>query len=221
MYRRPVWLGLALAACSGAPELASDSAEPGRPSSAAPALDAAPLPDRRFLLVEGAVKLDGRPAAVGLGIGPQATIVVAPRARAVISLGPGSFVELRSGSRVRLASSRRKRVSLQLLAGAAWSFIAPGSSYEVVTTNAVAGVRGGTFFVEAQRGQSYVCDCDGDLQLQVGGARALPRNVASIAEHVGAVIRGRGSRAKMTAVKRRGHTQEEEAGLGEVAAGGP
>jgi hypothetical protein len=112
----------------------------------------------------------------------------------------------------------RKTTSVKLLAGTLWSFLPSGqASYEVVSANAVAGVRGTIFYVEAPKPtETYVCACDGEVELQ--GGQALPRNVTSKFEHKSFLVRGKGKRAKVADSKVRGHTKEQAAVLLELVA---
>ena len=186
---------------------------PASVSADLPATPVALLPPRRFLAVQGKVMLDGKIARAGDAIGETAVIVTGKRSSAVVILAPDTFFELRAGSRLRLGSSPRKRMSLHLLAGALWSFVAPDSSYEVVTANAIAGVRGTTFFVDAKGKHTYLCACDGRLELRAGGDKVLPRNIESHNDHIGIAIRSKGKRAKTHKAARRGHTDQQAAKL--------
>jgi hypothetical protein len=170
---------------------------------------AKPFPGRRFLLVEGGATYNGKAAKTGDALGDKGTIVVSRKGRVVLALAPGSFAVLRPGTRADLGRSERKTSSLTVTVGAIWSFIARGSSYEVVTGNAVAGVRGTAFYTEAKKNESYVCDCDGTIELRAGGPKALPRNIDSDRAHIGTYVKGRGKGMKAGAAARTGHTDEE------------
>ncbi len=123
---------------------------------------------RRFLEVKGTVTIDDKPAAVDMPIGEKAVIVTGDDGHAVISVVAGSMIEVRAKSRVELDKSERKSTSLKLLAGALWSFLPNGTSYEVVTDNAVAGVRGTIFYVEKAPKSTYICDCNGEVEIYTG-----------------------------------------------------
>jgi ferric-dicitrate binding protein FerR (iron transport regulator) len=171
------------------------------------------LPARRFLLIEGKVTVNGKAAKVGDAFAASVTLEVAKKGRAVVTLAPGTFVELRAGTKLTLGSSTRKTTSLKLLTGAIWSFVAKESSYEVETANAVAGVRGTVYYVEAKKTETYVCDCDGKLEVNAGGPASLPSNVESNKGHVGNSIKGKGKAAKLKAAKMHGHTEKEAKAL--------
>ncbi len=180
---------------------------------AGPAAPEADLPPRRFVLVEGPVTLDGKAATTGEAIGPGAVVVTSAAGRAVLALGNGTFVEVRPGSRVTLGSSVRKRLSLSLATGALWSVVAAGASYEVVTPSAIAVARGTRFFVEHGKGRTYVCACEGRVEVLAGGPKALPRNLDAGRGHAGEVVDRRGRAGRSAHARRHGHTDAEEAAL--------
>ncbi len=189
---------------TAAPAPAPAPAEPPKPQKA----------PRRFLVVEGDVRLDGAPASVDQAIGDTAKIDTGKEGRAVLTLQPGSVIEVRQGSKLSLGSSPRKKTSVQLLAGTLWSFLPSGeASYEVATQNAVAGVRGTIFYVEAPKpNETYVCACDGEVEVSAG-QKNLPRNVTSKMEHKSFLVRGNAKKAAMKDAKLRGHTKEQAAEL--------
>jgi hypothetical protein len=202
----------AAAAASGATGATGASGVAASPTPV-PAAATPELPARRFLVVEGKVKVDGKAAKVGDAFGATASLEVPKAGRAVVTLAPGTFVELRAGTKLTLGSSERKSVSLRLLTGAIWSFVARESSYEVATANAVAGVRGTVYYVEAKKTETYICDCDGKLEINPGGPASLPSNVDSNKGHVGNSIKGKGKTAKMKTAKMHGHTEKEAKAL--------
>lgn len=124
-------------------------------------------PGRHVVAVSGKVTIDKQPAAAGMEFGERATIETGPKSRALISLAPGNIIEVREKSRLTLGSSARARVSVALAVGTLWSFFETETDYEVVTPNAVAGVRGTTFFTDASRkGATYICACQGQTHLR-------------------------------------------------------
>lgn len=165
------------------------------------------LPARRFVRIEGEVKIDGKQATTDQEIPQVASINTGKASHAVITLQPGSIIELRPNTQVKLGKSERKANSLELLFGKVWSFLPKGASYEVVTENAVAGVRGTVFFVEAdKKHHTYVCACDGEVTLAAGAGKP-PRKVISHHEHKSFSVRGK--KGKTSPAKRRDHTDEQ------------
>jgi ferric-dicitrate binding protein FerR (iron transport regulator) len=207
---RPLLLMVAAAlACAAEPAPEAPPAAPTAPAEK-PAEPAKPtLPLRRFLTVQGTVTQNGAPAAVGAEIAQNATIETGADGTAVFTLQPGSVIEVRPKSHLTLGSSARRRISVQLLAGTLWSFLPHGeASYEVATANAVAGVRGTIFYVEAPKpNETYVCACDGEVELE--GGKNLPRNIESKMEHKSFLVRGKAKKAAIKPSKLRGHTKEQ------------
>jgi hypothetical protein len=187
-----------------------------KPAENKPAAEVKPFAGRRFLLVEGGATLNGKPAKTGDPVGDTGTIVVGRKGRAVLALAPGSFLVLRPGTHATLGKSERKSVSVQLAAGAIWSFLARDSSYEVVSGNAVAGVRGTAFYVDAKKTETYVCDCDGKIELRAGGTKGLPRNIDSDKAHIGTYVKGKGKAMKAGSASRTGHTDQEREELAKI-----
>lgn len=126
--------------------------------------DPTPPTDLKAALIglEGKVRVNGKPAKVGRGlkVGDQ------------INAGKKSWadVELTGGSRIRLAARSKLTIedegpqfSVRLALGKLYSLIAPGTRYQVQTSNAVAGIRGTAFFVEEKKNKSYFCVCEGEI----------------------------------------------------------
>ncbi len=183
------------------------------PTAAAPA-----LPARRVVEAPETFR-DGKPVAAGDALPETGKLEVKKGGRALITLQPESLIELRPGASVKLGTSARRKHSLELLAGAIWSLLPKGQAdFEVVTANAVAGVRGTTFFAEVdKKGQTYVCACDGELELSATGG--LPRNVSSTFEHKGFAIKGKGKKTKLQDLpkqKTMNHTKEQYVALDEL-----
>ncbi len=150
----------------------------------AAAVDAAkPAAAKRFIELAGEVTIDGQPAAVGGEVGATSTIKTGKGAHAIFTLGPDSIFEMKEDSTITLGKSERKETSVKLAIGSLWSFLPKGSSYEVVTANAVAGVRGTIFFAETKsEDDTYICACDGEVAMQ-GGKMKKPQNVMSKHAH--------------------------------------
>lgn len=206
---------LVVACNSEEPEPAAPAPAP-LPATEAPAPEpAAPpapqQPARRVVEVQGKVTLDGAPVTPDMELPATGTLETGKDGRALLTLGKGSIIEVRKSSKVKLGSSTRKKSSFELVTGTLWSFLAKGESYEVVTGNAVAGVRGTIFYVEAHKHDTYICACDGEVELQAGAE--LPRNVVSEMGHVSTNVKGKGRKAKSKPAKLKGHTKEQAAAL--------
>ncbi len=153
---------------------------PAQPESAPVAAPA--LPERRVLVVRGEVKVDGQAGAQDMPLGEGATVETGEEGYAVLTLGKGSLVEVRAHSKLTLGSSARAKTAVKLVAGMVWSFLPDGASYEVETANAVAGVRGTVFFVQADATKSYVCACTGAVRVETSDGKTR-REVNADAAH--------------------------------------
>ncbi len=187
------------------------------PASLPASLPAAPVTVEagpRVLALTGKVLIDGKVAVVGSPITPTSVVETGDASTARITLIPHSVIAIRPNSKFTIGTSERKKWSVQLVLGAVWSFLPKGASYEVVTNNAVAGVRGTILYVsEMGDKKSGVCACDGEVELTVGKKK---ETVKSKFEHIGSVIGGDGTHAKVMLRKKSpdkppGHEDHAEA----------
>ena len=226
---------LGLIACDDAPEAPTEAVaeadagnaeapSEGEPKAAAegeavPTDAKADLPLRRFIEVKGDVTLDGKKAEVGTEIPATATIEAAAGAHAIITLVADGLIEVREKTQFKVGTSKRKKDSLRLLAGALWSFVPTGSSYEVETHNTVAGVRGTVFYMEARsQKKTYICACDGEVEIVGAGKKGFKKTPKSKMGHVAFVIDSKGKKTKGKKAKREGHTDAEKDALMKAAA---
>jgi hypothetical protein len=201
-------------AAAGAQAAAGDGAATGTPAGTAPVAPAAKA-ERRFLEVTGNVTFDGKAATVDMEIPETGKVVTGTDGYALITLGAGSLIELRANTTVDLGTSARKKTSLKLALGTIWSILPTGSSYEVETPKGVAGVRGTIFFVEETPDELYICDCDGQVDVQTAKAKK-PNQLTSKHQHKGvAVVGGIQRKAKL-----KDHTDEQVAKLLTMVPGG-
>ncbi|MBI5511667.1 MAG: FecR domain-containing protein [Deltaproteobacteria bacterium] len=169
MRRRLALCGLiVVVGCHAAEDQTPISAVP--PPDVAAAVSAPPvavLPAWRFIEVDGAVSIDGAPAARDQVIKPTSTIDVGAESSALITLGAKSIIEVREKTKLTLGASPRKKISAHLRAGQLWNFFGGATDYEVVTDNAVAGVRGTVFYVNAEDPKvTLVCACSRGVHLE-------------------------------------------------------
>ena len=208
MRQRFLVLLLVLSACESktppqeTPELVKPTAPASQPASAPASLPASlpakveVAPGRKLVWFEGKVLVDGKPAVQDAEISETALVETKPKSSAVIKLSNGSHIELREKSKVKFGSNERKTYSLQLMVGRLWALLEPKTSLEVNTQNAVAGVRGTSFFVDAAvPKQTHICACDGEVELSAQGG--LPRVVTSKMEHKTLVVKGADKKAKL------------------------
>ncbi len=149
----------------------------------------------RILALAGSVLVDGQPAVIGTPVTKTSTIETGENAWARLTLEPHSVIAVRPSSKFTLGTSERKKWSVQLALGAVWSFLPKGSSYEVVTSNAVAGVRGTTVYVANRKeGLTGICACDGEVEETVSGKSKM---VKSKHAHIAVLVGGTGKQAKI------------------------
>ena len=104
-----------------------------------------------------------RPAKRGDALGEAGSLRTAERSRAELTLADGSRVRLGPKGRLtlthgRLSAKARRKVSVRLWVGRLWANVvrAVGGPFEVVTDNAVGGVRGTSFAVFAAADASAI-----------------------------------------------------------------
>ena len=220
---------LGLFACSGdeAPvetpeaEVAEGAVDPAAAEGEAKKEEAAAkeevvaLPARRFLEVDGKVTLDGADATVGMVIPAEALIKTTKKAHAVITLKPGSVIEIGAKSEVKFSTGEANKLSAQLVLGSLWNFFPSGADYEVKTNNAVAGIRGTDFFVEApKKNMTYICACSGDVQMTGANKKKFDKTISSPNnDHKGFMFKGKGKKTKAKKAKRHGHEDARAAEL--------
>jgi len=112
-------------------------------------------------VVEGVVKVNGAVAQAGLALKSGDSIEASGEAFADIYYNDGSKVRIANGRAAIGATT--KGIALRLIVGKLYSWISPGTSYEVNTTTAVAGVRGTKFFTEVKESKTYFCVCEGSI----------------------------------------------------------
>lgn len=120
----------------------------------------------RVSYLEGAADMRGKrswtPVKAGQALPEGAHLRTGPQGRLELTSQTGSVVRLGPSSRVRLARAQvgggARRVGLRLFVGRLWANVtkslAGDSSFEVRTTNAIAGVRGTSFTVLARKDAS-------------------------------------------------------------------
>src|SRR6185503_15638084 len=105
-------------------------------------------------------------------VGPGTLIAAGAGSYVDIELPGGHVTRLRNGTLV-LKKVEEKATLMSLLKGQAFSMIKKlkgRSTYQMETTGAVAGVRGTKLFFEENGKQSYVCVCEGRIDLKKKGA---------------------------------------------------
>lgn len=224
-------LALSLIACSEdppppTPKPVAVKAEPASQPASAPAsvpVKALPKADAgpRVLEVKGNVIVDGAPAYEGLALTEKSVIETKAASSALVTVMSGGVLSVRELARVELGKNadwkkaKKKEWSIKVLAGALWSFLPKGSSYEVQGPNAVAGARGTTFYVQVNApDDSYICVCDGDVEIQSGGKKKMHK---SKHKHVSMTFKGADKKTKVKPTKELiGHTDAEGETIGKM-----
>lgn len=152
--------GLLLAACS-------------------PAQPAAPVtPDEaRLAFFEGQVTVDGQPGKLGAVLTAQSLIVTGPDGLAELTIGPRNILKLGPSASLRLDLTKPIR-EVQLDQGALTSvlrglpkLLGKDDSFRVRTPAIVAGVRGTSFFIQAEGEKTYLCACNGSVSAEPGNGQ--------------------------------------------------
>jgi hypothetical protein len=151
-----------------------------------PAAGPGPAGSVTFLAGEATRLANGKPEKLALGSLVYESDVVETRARTrlELTLQDQSLLRLGPQAKVRLAtatfgrSPEDRKVSAELVVGDVWAkvtkAIGAGGRFEVQTENAVAGVRGTTFRVDARADRSCVVKVYGGAVAVAGGAVPRP-----------------------------------------------
>jgi hypothetical protein len=156
-----------------APTADGKSLAQAAPAQATPTPAPAPW---KVIEAKGKVTVAGKAAAVDMVLAANAEVVTGAKSHALLSVGEGSIIEVRENSRLVLGSSPRKKISAKLVAGRIWSFFEKPTDFEVVTENAVAGVRGTVVYADVtQKDKTAICACKGVVHVaEVGPDGAAP-----------------------------------------------
>ncbi len=167
-------LAFSLAACSSEPEAppAPPPEQAGEEGDSAEAEAAEPEAEAKeekqpiaatIGALKGKATVNKKPAKSGQALS-AGDVIATKKGELDIHMNDGSRVRLGPGARLEIGKiSDEEGVSVSLALGKLYSWITPGTPYEVVTGNAVAGVRGTKFFIEEKKRKSYFCVCEGTI----------------------------------------------------------
>jgi hypothetical protein len=121
--------------------------------------------------VQGSVLINGAPAQVDTIVHPGDVITTGSASHGVFVIGKDAFL-VRENSRIELAGEKAGQQpgttqitkTIKVAAGRVLSVFGKGEK-RIVTTNAVAGVRGSALYVEAETDITYFCLCYGEAEL--------------------------------------------------------
>jgi hypothetical protein len=116
--------------------------------------------------VRGDVRINGKPARVGMEVKPGDVITTGRDAELVVVVGTDAFL-VRAQSRVELAGDAAQLIvsGLRLVTGALLSVFEPGKPKVIRTATATIGIRGTGVYVEMEGQRTYVCTCYGEAVL--------------------------------------------------------
>ncbi len=121
--------------------------------------------------IVGSVKFDGHGLKTGDSIDSEGTIEVASDGHSLADLKypNGHQLRIKAGGQLKITNSGSLRLkSLALLRGQGFfHFIknTDAQDFKISTKGAVAGVRGTKFQLEEKDGSTYLCVCEGEVQL--------------------------------------------------------
>jgi len=164
----------------------------------------APLPPSRqaeVALAEGDVRIDGKKADIGRRLGAVALVETGKDSRCDIVFGGGNAVSFGPYARARIDFSSPS-IALRLERGGVTSVlkklekIVGRAPFDISTPEAVAAVRGTSFYVWRYGHQTYVCACNGRVHFEdaMGGNKL---DVAA-AHHLGKIFTERNGAITVT-----------------------
>lgn len=125
--------------------------------------------------IHGKVFVDGKEAKLQQKIEPNSQVKAQDKKSfVVINFFNGSRVLLRNGQ-VSFKGSEGKDSVMDLASGELFSYLREnaGLSQKVKTKNAVMGVRGTKFYVKESEADTYLCVCDGKVEITNEKSTAL------------------------------------------------
>src|SRR5882672_85512 len=123
-------------------------------------------------VVQGDMRINGKPAEAGTLVRPGDAIMLGNGAVATFVVGQDAFL-MRGGSHAELIGSGALVSALQLVTGKLLGVFGSGGERRLVTSTATIGIRGTGAYIEAGPRRTYFCLCYGtaDVSATLGGAR--------------------------------------------------
>src|SRR6266853_412451 len=123
-------------------------------------------------VVQGDMRINGKPAEAGTPVRPGDAIVLGNGAVATFVVGQDAFL-MRGGSHAELIGSGVLVSALQLVTGKLLGVFGSGGERRLVTSTATIGIRGTGAYIEAEPRRTYFCLCYGTAEVTatMGGAR--------------------------------------------------
>ena len=164
---------------------------------------AAPLPpsrQARVALVVGDVRLDGKPADIGMTLGAKVLVKTGKDSRCDIVFGGGNAISFGQNA-VADIDFATAAIGIRLQQGGVTSVlkklekIVGKAAFDITTPAVTAAVRGTCFCVWSSGNQTYVCACNGKVHFQdSAGGKALD---LAAAHHDGRIFTKEGSRVSV------------------------
>lgn len=130
------------------------------------AADAKEKATGKVVALDGKVKVNGKPAAVGATVQAGDEIATGKTGTVIIRV-PNAALRLSQKTRIKFLDVFSATTRLEVRLGGLLSAVVPGTRYEVRTPVAVAAVRGTTFFVDVPSDtETYGCVCSGTVAFQ-------------------------------------------------------
>lgn len=125
--------------------------------------------------ISGKVTVDGKTAKEGMSLSMGETVSTLGKGNsAEISFSDGSRMLLRNGVLEIKRPATPKQTLVQLVKGILFSSKEKsGSSLKVQTKYASMGIRGTKFYVDQQENETYLCVCEGTVEIANGVSTAL------------------------------------------------
>ena len=160
----------------------------------------------------GDVRVNGRPAAVGMPVRRGDFVFTGPGGTAVIVMAQDALM-VRENSLLDLAHSGDAISSavsdlLRLVRGGLLAVFGKGRR-TVATPTAVAGVRGTGLYVEVEPDRSYVCTCYGRVDLVAASAPGVRETVETTHHEAPRYVLARGGGQLIRPAPMKHHSDEE------------
>ena len=116
-------------------------------------------------IIQGDMRINGKPAEVGTLVRPGDAIVLGDGAVATFVVGQDAFL-MRGNSRAELIGSGLLVSALQLVTGKLLGVFGSGRERRLVTATASIGIRGTGAYMEAEPTRTYFCLCYGSAEVR-------------------------------------------------------
>ena len=130
--------------------------------------------------VEGDVRINGRPAAIGTPVRPGDSVATGGGASAMIVVGRNAYLA-REDSRIEIPGSNYFIDSLRLLTGKLLCVFANGERRRIITPSATIGIRGTGAYLESESTRTYFCLCYGSAEVE--SMNGMARDTYSTTHH--------------------------------------